>query len=142
MRTFKPQAIGDGAFALVCCRRGDETPTKLIEGLKDSLVRQGASLRTFDLFYLDEPRFLPLIARELVYTGRYDAVVCAALVDEGLENHLREALDQVMLDGRTLVMGFFSQQEDQGERESAQGARALLEAMNLISTIRTMEGRQ
>lgn len=140
MKVYKPKAVAErGRFALLVCRQGDVTPIKLYEGLKDSLLRQGSSLRTFDVYYLNHSPFLPLMARELSYTGHYDVLFCLALVDESRADVLTGQLEQVMLDGRTLVVPLFAGSEEEGEAKAAESARAALEGLNLIEHIRGME---
>ena len=78
-------------FAIVIGRFNDLVTTRLLEGCQDSLKRHGVDVdpQGTQVDYVWAPGCfeLPLLARQLANSGRYDAIVCIGAVIRGNTPH-------------------------------------------------------
>lgn len=61
--------------------------SKLIGGAEDGLQRHGISGENIDLVWVPGAFELPFVAKKMVSTGRYDAVICLGAVIRGSTSH-------------------------------------------------------
>lgn len=78
-------------FALVIGRFNDLVTTKLLEGCQDCLKRHGIDVdpqgTQVDYAWVPGSFEVPLVARQLALSGRYDAVICLGAVIRGQTPH-------------------------------------------------------
>lgn len=78
-------------FAIVIGRFNDLITGKLLEGCQDCLKRHGVDVNPqgtqVDYAWVPGCFELPLVARQLAMTGRYDAVICLGAVIRGQTPH-------------------------------------------------------
>lgn len=74
-------------FALVASRFNDFICSRLIEGALDALIRAGADEKDIQIFKTPGAFELPLIAKKLAKSKRYDAVICLGAVIRGATPH-------------------------------------------------------
>lgn len=78
-------------FAIVIGRFNDLITGKLLEGCQDCLKRHGVDVNPqgtqVDYAWVPGCFELPLVARQLALTGRYDAVICLGAVIRGQTPH-------------------------------------------------------
>ncbi|MGD0275065.1 MAG: 6,7-dimethyl-8-ribityllumazine synthase [Syntrophales bacterium] len=74
-------------FALVASRFNDFICSRLIEGALDALTRAGADEKDIQIFKTPGAFELPLIAKKLAKSKRYDAVICLGAVIRGATPH-------------------------------------------------------
>jgi len=78
-------------FAIVIGRFNDLVTGKLLEGCQDCLKRHGINIdpqgEQVDYAWVPGSFEVPLVARQLALTGRYDAVVCLGAVIRGQTPH-------------------------------------------------------
>ncbi|MBD0334156.1 MAG: 6,7-dimethyl-8-ribityllumazine synthase [Cyanobacteria bacterium Co-bin13] len=78
-------------FALVIGRFNDLVTGKLLEGCQDCLKRHGVDIDPYgsqvDYAWVPGSFEIPLVARQLALTGRYDAIVCLGAVIRGSTPH-------------------------------------------------------
>jgi 6,7-dimethyl-8-ribityllumazine synthase len=78
-------------FALVLGRFNDLVTGKLLEGCQDCLKRHGIDVdpngTQVDYAWVPGSFEIPLVARQLALTGRYDAVICLGAVIRGQTPH-------------------------------------------------------
>ena len=80
--------LGKGLkFGLVVSRFNEFITKKLVEGAEDALVRHGASQENIDVAWVPGSFEIPLVAKKLAQTKRYDAVVCLGAVIRGGTPH-------------------------------------------------------
>jgi 6,7-dimethyl-8-ribityllumazine synthase len=72
---------------IVASRFNDFIGERLVAGALDALTRSGASGEAVDLVRVPGAFEIPLVARELARSGRYDAVVCVGCVIRGATPH-------------------------------------------------------
>ncbi|HOK07191.1 MAG TPA: 6,7-dimethyl-8-ribityllumazine synthase [Syntrophales bacterium] len=74
-------------FAVVASRFNDFISGRLIEGALDALTRAGADEKDIQIFKVPGAFELPLAAKKLAKTGRFDAVICIGAVIRGATPH-------------------------------------------------------
>jgi 6,7-dimethyl-8-ribityllumazine synthase len=74
-------------FAIVASRFNDFICSRLIEGALDALIRAGADEKDIQIFKTPGAFELPLIAKKLAKSKRYDAVICLGAVIRGATPH-------------------------------------------------------
>ncbi|MGB6301645.1 MAG: 6,7-dimethyl-8-ribityllumazine synthase [Rivularia sp. (in: cyanobacteria)] len=78
-------------FALVIGRFNDLVTTKLLEGCQDCLKRHGIDVNPHgsqvDYVWVPGSFEVPLVARQLAISGKYDAIICLGAVIKGQTPH-------------------------------------------------------
>ena len=78
-------------FALVIGRFNDLVTTKLVEGCQDCLKRHGVDTNPHgsqvDYIWVPGSFEVPLVARQLALSGKYDAIICLGAVIKGQTPH-------------------------------------------------------
>ncbi|MBR0076194.1 MAG: 6,7-dimethyl-8-ribityllumazine synthase [Synergistaceae bacterium] len=88
MKVTEGKLIGTGLnVAIVASRFNELITSKLIEGAKDSLMRHDVSGNSIEIFWVPGAWELPLIAKELTLTGKYDAIIALGAVIRGDTPH-------------------------------------------------------
>jgi 6,7-dimethyl-8-ribityllumazine synthase len=82
-------------FALVSSRWNDFLTARLVEGALDALERLGAAAEAVAHFRVPGSFEIPLVARKLAASGKYDAVVCLGTVIRGLTPHFEYVAGEV-----------------------------------------------
>lgn len=87
---------GEGfRFAVVVSRFNDFIGSRLVEGAMDALVRHGAAQDQVTLVKVPGAFEIPLAAKKLADTGRYDAVICLGAVIRGATPHFEYVAAEV-----------------------------------------------
>ena len=88
MKTTEGKLIGRGLkFAIVASRFNELVTSRLIEGAKDTLIRHDVSPNSIDVFWVPGAWELPLVAKEIALTGKYDAIIALGAVIRGDTPH-------------------------------------------------------
>jgi 6,7-dimethyl-8-ribityllumazine synthase len=74
-------------FAVIASRFNEPITSKLVEGAMDALQRHGAAPDDIDLVWVPGAWELPMVARRLLATDRYDALVAVGAVIRGDTPH-------------------------------------------------------
>ena len=74
-------------FGLVVSRFNEFITKKLLEGAQDALLRHGVSQEDIEVAWVPGSFEIPLIAKKLAQTKRYDAVICLGAVIRGGTPH-------------------------------------------------------
>lgn len=74
-------------FAILASRFNEPITAKLLEGALDALERHGASAEDVDIVWVPGAWELPITARRLLATDRYDALVALGAVIRGETPH-------------------------------------------------------
>jgi 6,7-dimethyl-8-ribityllumazine synthase len=82
-------------FALVSSRWNDFLTARLVEGALDALERLGADEKSVALFKVPGSFEIPLLARKVAATGRYDAVICLGTIIRGQTPHFEYIASEV-----------------------------------------------
>lgn len=88
MRTIEGNLIAKGLKIGICASRFNEfIVSKLIGGAEDALLRHGICGDDIDLVWVPGAFELPLAAKKLANSGKYDAVICLGAVIRGSTSH-------------------------------------------------------
>jgi len=74
-------------FALLVSRFNDFISSKLKDGAMDALIRSGAEESDIDIIMVPGAFEMPLIAKVVTKSGRYDGVICLGAVIRGATPH-------------------------------------------------------
>ncbi len=74
-------------FAIIAGRFNDFITEKLVGGALDALVRSGAVDSDIDIVKVPGAFEIPLMAKKIAGTGKYDAVICLGAVIRGATAH-------------------------------------------------------
>ncbi|MEJ7871860.1 MAG: 6,7-dimethyl-8-ribityllumazine synthase, partial [Rubrobacteraceae bacterium] len=75
------------SFGIVASRFNDFIVRPLLDGALDAIKRHGGDLSSVDVIWVPGSYEIPLVARRLALSGRYDAVVCLGAVIRGATAH-------------------------------------------------------
>jgi len=87
-KVFEGVLLGKGLkFGLVASRFNEFITKKLVEGAQDALLRHGVSEEDIEIAWVPGTFEIPLVAKKLALTKRYDAVICLGTVIRGATPH-------------------------------------------------------
>lgn len=96
MRVFEGMLTGRGKrFAIVLARWNEFIGGKLLEGARDALLRHEVADDDIDLVWVPGSFEIPLAAKRIAATGRYDAVICLGAVIRGTTPHFDYVASEV-----------------------------------------------
>ncbi len=88
VRTFSGDGGGAGRrIAVVAARFNEAITVKLVEGAVAGLSKHGVEEDCIDVAWVPGAFEIPLVAKRLVATGTYDAVICLGAVIRGDTTH-------------------------------------------------------
>lgn len=88
MRTIEGNLIGQGLkFGIVAGRFNEFIGSKLISGAIDALIRHGVEEDNIEITWVPGAFEIPLAAKKLAKSNRYDAVICLGAVIKGSTPH-------------------------------------------------------
>ncbi|MCA1850581.1 MAG: 6,7-dimethyl-8-ribityllumazine synthase [Acidobacteria bacterium] len=83
------------SFAVVASRWNDFLTSRLVEGALDALERLGAQEKSVEVFRVPGSFEIPLLARKLADSGKFDAVVCVGTLIRGETPHFEYIASEV-----------------------------------------------
>jgi 6,7-dimethyl-8-ribityllumazine synthase len=87
-KTIEGKLIAKGMkFGILASRFNDFISSRLIEGAVDALTRAGADEKDLQIVRVPGAFELPLAAKKMAKSGRYDAVICLGAVIRGATPH-------------------------------------------------------
>ncbi len=139
-------------FAIVASRFNEFITSKLLEGALDMLRRHGAAENAVDVVWVPGAFEIPLAAKKLAASGKYDAVICVGAVIRGATSHYDYVCNEVskgvaqagLSTGVPVIFGVVTTEniEQAVERagtkagnKGADGAMAAMEMANLLKKI-------
>jgi 6,7-dimethyl-8-ribityllumazine synthase len=75
------------SFGVVASRFNDFIVKQLLDGTLDAIERHGGDLGAVDVVWVPGSYEIPLAAKQLALSGRYDAIVCLGAVIRGATAH-------------------------------------------------------
>jgi 6,7-dimethyl-8-ribityllumazine synthase len=88
MKTYEGKLVAKGLrFGVVASRFNELLSSKLLDGALDALKRHDADEKAIDLAWVPGAFELPLAAKRMAATGRYDAVICLGVIIRGSTPH-------------------------------------------------------
>jgi 6,7-dimethyl-8-ribityllumazine synthase len=75
------------SFGVVASRFNDFIVRQLLDGTLNALARHGGDLGAVDVVWVPGSYEIPLAAKQLALSGRYDAIICLGAVIRGATAH-------------------------------------------------------
>ncbi len=155
-QTFSAKLDATGLrFALVVSRFNEFITSRLLAGARDALLRHGAAEKDLEEVWVPGSWELPLAAKALAGTGRYDGVICLGCVMRGQTDHHQyiaseatKGLAQVSLEtGVPVGFGVLTTDsieqaiERAGTKAGNKGADAALSAVEMANLLKQLPAR-
>jgi len=153
MQRFEGMLVGaDLRIGLVATRWNDFIVSNLVSGAKDALVRHGVAEEDIGLALVPGAFEIPLVAKRLAMSEKYDAIVCLGAVIRGATAHFEyvagevaKGIASVMLEtGIPVTFGVLTTEtleqaiERAGAKAGNKGAEAALAAIEMANLLRTL----
>ena len=140
-------------IGIVAARFNEFITSKLIGGALDAFKRHGGNEADVDLAWVPGAFEIPLVAKRMASTGKYDAVVCLGAVIRGATPHFdmvaNEATKGIALvgleTGVPVIFGVLTTDsieqavERAGTKAGNKGFDAMTTAIEMVNLVRTME---
>ncbi len=155
MKTIEGRLSAQGLrFAIVASRFNEFIVERLVGGAVDALTRSGAAADAIDLVRVPGAFEIPLAAREVARSGRYDAVVCVGCVIRGATSHfeyvageMASGIAAVARDtGIPVAFGVLTSEtieqaiERAGTKAGNKGFEAAMTAVEMANLLRDLRG--
>lgn len=96
MTTYEGNLVGTGLkVAIVASRFNELLSTRLVSGAMDALTRHDVAEGDIDTAWVPGAFELPLVAKKLADSGRYDAVIALGVVIRGGTPHFEYVASEV-----------------------------------------------
>ncbi len=140
-------------LAIVVSRFNHFITERLLEGALDVLERHGVDMDQVTVVRCPGAFEMPLVARKLARSGRYDAIICLGAVIRGATSHFEyvagsaaQGLARTMLDTEVpVIFGVLTTDtieqaiERAGTKAGNKGAEAALTALEMIDLMRKLD---
>jgi len=88
MRIYEGKLVSkELKIGIVCARFNEFIVSKLLGGAVDGLIRHGVPEENIETAWVPGAFEIPLIAKKMAESGRYDAVICLGTVIRGSTSH-------------------------------------------------------
>jgi 6,7-dimethyl-8-ribityllumazine synthase len=95
-KVFEGMLQGRGLkFAIVISRFNEFITGKLLDGAKDALKRHGVNDIDIDIAWAPGSFEIPLVAKKLADTKKYDAIICLGAVIRGATPHFEYVANEL-----------------------------------------------
>ena len=88
MRTLEGKLVAEGLkIGIVAARFNEFIVNKLVSGAEDACVRHGVNDDDITLAWVPGAFEIPVIAKKMAQSGKYDAIICVGAVIRGDTSH-------------------------------------------------------
>ena len=152
-KTLEGNLIGTGLkFGIVISRFNDAIGKELLRGAEDALIRHGVVATDMDIAWVPGAFEIPLIAKRMAESGRYNAIICLGVVIRGATAHFDYVAGQVasgitsaaLSSGVPMLFGVLTTEnieqavERAGTKAGNKGAEAAMAAIEMANLLRAM----
>lgn len=96
MNTFEGKVVAtDMKVGIVAARFNEFVVSRLIGGAEDALLRHGVKEDSIDLAWVPGAFEIPVVAKRMAESGKYDAVLCLGTVIRGETSHYDYVCNEV-----------------------------------------------
>jgi 6,7-dimethyl-8-ribityllumazine synthase len=96
MKVLEGKLLAEGLkFNIIIGRFNEFIGGKLLDGAKDALIRHGAHQDHIDVTWVPGAFEIPLIAKKIANSKKYDAVICLGAVIRGATPHFDYVASEV-----------------------------------------------
>ncbi len=153
MNTLEGKLLAEGQrIGIVAARFNEFITSKLLGGAIDAFVRHGGDEKLIDIAWVPGAFEVPLIAKKMAESEKYDAVVCLGAVIRGatphfdmVANEATKGIANVGLQvGLPVVFGILTTDsieqavERAGTKAGNKGFDAMITAIEMVNLIRTI----
>ena len=150
-KPFEGMLLGKGLkFGMVISRFNEFITKKLLEGTQDALLRHGVNEDDIEIAWVPGSFEIPLVAKKLAQTNRFDAVICLGAVIRGATPHFEyiaaevtKGIAKVGLDtGLPVIYGVITADtleqaiERAGTKEGNEGFKAAVKAIEMANLLK------
>ncbi|MBD5096640.1 MAG: 6,7-dimethyl-8-ribityllumazine synthase [Lachnospiraceae bacterium] len=153
MKTLEGKLVADGAkIGIVAARFNEFIVSKLISGAVDGLVRHDVNEDDITLAWVPGAFEIPMTAKKMAESGKYDAVICLGTVIRGATTHYDYVCNEVskgiaavsMSTGVPVMFGIVTTEnieqaiERSGTKAGNKGYDCALGALEMINLMKQM----
>ncbi|SHK18887.1 6,7-dimethyl-8-ribityllumazine synthase [Anaerobranca californiensis DSM 14826] len=96
MKMYEGKLVAEGLkFAIIVGRFNEFIGSKLLSGAVDAIRRHGGMEENIEITWVPGAFEIPLVAKKLAKSGRYDAVICLGAVIRGATPHFDYVASEV-----------------------------------------------
>lgn len=154
MHTFEGKLVSQNIrVGIVAARFNEFIVNKLVGGAMDALLRHDVREEDIDLAWVPGAFEIPLIAKKMAESGKYDAVICLGAVIRGATSHYdlvcneaAKGIAHVSLDsGVPVLFGVVTTEnieqaiERAGSKAGNKGSECAQGAIEMVNLIRALE---
>ena len=139
-------------FMIIVARFNEFISMRLLEGAQDALIRHGAQEDDIEISWTPGSFEIPVIAKKMASSGRYDAVICLGAVIKGGTPHFdyiaaeaSKGIAKVALDtGIPVIFGIITAEtleqaiERAGTKEGNMGFKAAMSGIEMANLVRSI----
>ena len=155
MHTFEGKLVSQNIrVGIVAARFNEFIVNKLVGGAMDALLRHDVREEDIDLAWVPGAFEIPLIAKKMAESGKYDAVICLGAVIRGAPPHYdllckqaAKGIPHVSLDsGVPVLFGVVTTENIEQAIERAastagnKGYHSAMAAIEMVNLVRAIEG--
>ena len=155
MHTFEGKLVSQNIrVGIVAARFYEFIVNKLVGGAMDALLRHDVREEDIDLAWVPGAFEIPLIAKKMAESGKYDAVICLGAVIRGATSHYdlvcneaAKGIAHVSLDsGVPVLFGVVTTEnieqaiERAGSKAGNKGYDSAMAAIEMVNLVRAIEG--
>ena len=152
-KNYEGMLIGEGLkFAVVVSRFNELITNRLLEGARDALLRHGVDERDIDVTWTPGCFEIPLIAKRLAQSGKYNSVICLGAVIRGgtphfeyIASEVHRGIGKISLDtGLPIIQGIITADtleqavQRAGAKEGNKGFLAAVSAIEMANLLRVI----
>ena len=154
MHTFEGKLVSQNIrVGIVAARFNEFIVNKLVGGAMDALLRHDVREEDIDLAWVPGAFEIPLIAKKMAESGKYDAVICLGAVIRGATSHYdlvcneaAKSIAHVSLDsGVPVLFGVVTTEnieqaiERAGSKAGNKGYDSAMAAIEMVNLVRAIE---
>ena len=155
MHTFEGKLVSQNIrVGIVAARFNEFIVNKLVGGAMDALLRHDVREEDIDLAWVPGAFEIPLIAKKMAESGKYDAVICLGAVIRGATSHYdlvcneaAKGIAHVSLDSGVPVLfdvvtteNIEQAIERAGSKAGNKGYDSAMAAIEMVNLVRAIEG--
>jgi 6,7-dimethyl-8-ribityllumazine synthase len=96
MQKLEGNLVAEGAkVGIVAARFNEFIVSKLVSGAEDGLVRHGVKEEDIALAWVPGAFEIPVVAKKMAKSGKYDAIICLGAVIRGATSHYDYVCNEV-----------------------------------------------
>lgn len=96
MKTLEGKLLAEGLkIGIVVARFNEFITSKLLSGAEDTLLRHGANEDDITVAWVPGAFEIPLIAKKMAKSGKYDGIICLGAVIRGATSHYDYVCNEV-----------------------------------------------